>query len=403
MSTPLTLQAPDSAKALTISAYMSFVPIGIVTVLLGPMLPILSARWSLNYAQGGTLITTQYVASTIAVAFSGMLATRRGFRFPITMGLVLTAVGVAVLLAGSRVLGMAAIATYGFGMGIAVPAANLVVAEVNPQRRSAALNVLNFCWSTGSVACPFLVAPAAKYQRLPLFMGAVAASCLLVAAGIAFMPSSSIKPAPVAARRAPRKTVIDWKHGALPALAALFFVYVGTENAFGMWVASYAKALGSMPDATAVRTPSFFYIALMIGRLLAPVLLRKIPEVRLAEAGLIVASTGMAGLVWSHEWLGVAVSALVAGLGLSCVYPITIALLSREFGSAATRVGSVMFTLSNLGGSVLPLVVGGASNYFGTLKAGLAVPFIGAVIMFFLYRRDWKPADAQPAYLEGTA
>jgi len=387
--------APDSAKALTISACMSFVPIGIVTVLLGPMLPVLSARWSLNYAQGGTLITTQYVASTVAVAISGVLATRRGFRFPIMLGLVLTAVGVAVLLAGSRILGMAAIATYGFGMGIAVPAANLVVAEVNPQRRSAALNTLNFCWSIGSVACPFLVAPAAKYQRLPLFLGAVAASCLLVAAGIAFMPSGSVKPTPVVERKDPLKTAIDWKHGALPALAALFFVYVGTENAFGMWVASYAKSLGNMPEATAVRTPSFFYVALMIGRWLAPMLLRKISEVRLAEAGLVVAGLGMAGLVWSHDWLGVAVSASVAGLGLSSVYPISIALLSREFGPAATRVGSVMFTLSNLGGSSLPWLVGGASNYFGTLKAGLAVPLIGSVIMFVLYRRDWKPGETQ--------
>ena len=65
-----------STKALTLTAYATFLPIGIVTVLLGPMLPTLSARWSLNYAQQGALFNAQYFASTTAVAISGWLVSR---------------------------------------------------------------------------------------------------------------------------------------------------------------------------------------------------------------------------------------------------------------------------------------------------------------------------------------
>jgi FHS family glucose/mannose:H+ symporter-like MFS transporter len=90
-------------------------------------------------------------------------------------------------------------------------------------------------------------------------------------------------------------------------------------------------------------------------------------------------------------------SASAAGLGLSAVYPITISLLSREFGAAASRVGSLMFTSANLGGAVLPWLVGVTSNQIGTLKAGLAVPLAGAAIMFVLYLRDWKPSPAEQA------
>jgi fucose permease len=106
----------------------------------------------------------------------------------------------------------------------------------------------------------------------------------------------------------------------------------------------------------------------------------------------------MAGLVLSHELRGVAVSASLAGLGLSCVYPITISLLSREFGSASTRVGSSMFFMSNIGGALLPWTVGISSNHFGTLKAGLAVPLIGCAAMFGLYLRKWKavPVSSNP-------
>src|SRR5438270_2922161 len=93
-----------SARALTLAAYASFVPIGIATVLLGPMLPTLSARWSLNYSQGGALITTQYMASTVAVLLSGVLVSRWGFRFAIKAGLLLATAGVGLLLAGPEAM-----------------------------------------------------------------------------------------------------------------------------------------------------------------------------------------------------------------------------------------------------------------------------------------------------------
>ena len=394
MPAPETLRAPVPATALTLAAYASFVPIGIVTVLLGPMLPTLSARWSLNYSQAGALFTVQYLASTAAVTLSGWLIARRGYQFAIKSGLLLVAVGIALLLSGSKPIGMACIAVYGAGLGLAVPAANLLVAEVNPNRRSATLNLLNFCWSTGAVACPFLVATATKHQRTPLMLGAVAIFSFLVAAGIVALHASTGEHSAAETGRR-RGLRIDWQNRALPGLAALFFVYVGTENGFGLWVASYAKSLGSLTLAVAQMTPSFFYASLMLGRWLAPLLLRTVADVRLAQAGLLVACAGMAGLVFSHALLGVGVSASLAGLGLASVYPITISLLSREFGSDASRVGSLMFTLANLGGGLLPWVVGLASTRFGTLQAGLFVPLAGGVAMFVLYLRHWKPPVAE--------
>jgi len=389
-----------SANALTLSAYAAFLPIGIVTVLLGPLLPTLSARWSLDYSQAGALISTQYFASTAAVALSGVLVAHWGYRFAMKAGLSLITLGLVLLLSGSRILGTACIAAYGAGLGLAVPAANLLVAEVNPARRSAKLNVLNFCWSVGAVACPFLVATAAKIDHVQLLLILVGACMFLVLGGIAAMPSSIVEPSVVesavvtveatTAVRGKRSLGIDWRHHALGALGALFFIYVGTENGFGLWIATYSNSLGTMTKTWALLTPSFFYTALMIGRLLAPALLRTVDEIRLAQAGLVTAFVGSAGILFAHALPGIALSASLAGLGLSFVYPITIALLSREFGVTAARVGSVMFTLANLGGSVMPWMVGISSSKFGTLKAGLLVPLAGTAAMFILYLREWK-------------
>jgi fucose permease len=107
----------------------------------------------------------------------------------------------------------------------------------------------------------------------------------------------------------------------------------------------------------------------------------------------------MAGLIFSHELPGVAASASAAGLGLSSVYPITISLLSREFGSP--RIGSLMFVLSNIGGGLLPWIVGISSTRFGTLKAGLFVPLLGCVMMYVFYRRNWTISDTATNHSAG--
>jgi fucose permease len=87
-------------------------------------------------------------------------------------------------------------------------------------------------------------------------------------------------------------------------------------------------------------------------------------------------------------------SVSVAGLGLAAVYPITISRLSQEFGTAASRVGSVMFTMANLGGAFLPWLVGYSSHKFNHLGVGLAVPVAATgfmSILYYFYRRNLSP------------
>jgi MFS transporter, FHS family, glucose/mannose:H+ symporter len=373
-----------SARSLTYVSYISFVPIGVATVLLGPMLPALSVRWSLNYAQAGALFNAQYLASTCAVACSGVLAARRGFRFPMKVGLVLMTIGLSCLLSGPKVVGILSIASYGAGLGLAVPAANLLVAAANPSRRSATLNILNFFWSLGAVACPSLTAGAAKSGHLPAFLAIVAGFSLAIAVTIALMPGRIREPA-AARDTQPMLPVIRQRKRVFLVLALLFLLYVGVENGFGQWMASYAKNLGTLTLAMALATPSFFYASLTLGRWMAPVLLRTIDDVRLVQAGTLLACAGMAGLILSHALPGVLTSACAAGLGLSSVYPITISILSRQFESAS--IGSLMFTLSNVGGGLLPWIVGLSSNRFGTLKAGILVPLLGCTAMLLLFLR----------------
>ena len=93
----------------TAVAHIAFVPTGIMTVLLGPVLPSLAARWSLNDAQAGELFTAQFLASTVGVALSGVLVPRLGYRLVLVLGLAFMALGVGTLPLGSWALGMSSV------------------------------------------------------------------------------------------------------------------------------------------------------------------------------------------------------------------------------------------------------------------------------------------------------
>jgi FHS family glucose/mannose:H+ symporter-like MFS transporter len=402
-------QAADSSRPLTVAAHAAFVPIGIVTVLLGPLLPILSAKWSLNYTQAGSLFTVQFLSSTVGVALSGFCVSRWGFRFAIKVGLLAMAVGVAGLPYSSRFLGSACIGLYGLGFGIAVPAANLLVAEVHQFHRSAALNLLNFSWSVGAVACPFLVAAAARTHHVAALLAAFAGFLFLVAVGIAAMPAHIVEPRARSRNGTQGVTSVDsgtsdsdtswrsssWRSNSVVLLASLFFLYVGVENSFGGWIASYAKSIGTLSVSLALMSSSFFYSTLMVGRWLASLVLKRVEEVTLARAGLLMACTGMMCLLLSHAALGVLAGASVTGLGLAAVYPITISLLSREFGDASSQMGSIMFTMANLGGAFMPWLVGFFSNRFGSVRAGMVVPLIAGGAMCTLYLTNWNAKAAK--------
>jgi len=91
----------------TIFAHIDFVITGIVMTMLGPLLPILSARWSLNDTQAGNLFLAQYASSIGGMLSSGLMVRRHGYRITLIFGAFLMTLGVALLGSGGRISGFA--------------------------------------------------------------------------------------------------------------------------------------------------------------------------------------------------------------------------------------------------------------------------------------------------------
>lgn len=369
-----TADSPGTGS-LHIPLHVGFVLTGMVTTLLGPILPHLADRWTLQDWQAGYLFTAQFVGSTMGVLLSSALLPRRGFRFSLVLGLAAMAAGVSALAAGPWLLGVASIWLYGIGLGLTIPAANLLVAESNPARDAAALNVLNLAWGMGAVGWPYLASRLHEAALLALGIGLA-----LVAAGLASLPMRSRE-----SRPDPGSPQVKPSRGpAMLAFGLLFFIYVGTENSLGGWVAAYARRLSERPDADWMLMPSLFWGGLLTGRAVAPGLLRLVPETALAMGGLLLASLGTAVLLGADGVARAGAGVALAGLGLASVFPIVIALMSRAFGAGASRIAGRMFAVAGLGGATLPWLVGVVSTRFDSLRAGLVIPLLGSLAMAML-------------------
>jgi MFS transporter, FHS family, glucose/mannose:H+ symporter len=382
-STPL-VSDPSSTKTrvsiLDALVHIAFVLTGVVTTFLGPLLPALALRWRLADVQTGSFFTAQFMGSIVGAGLTGLILPRRGFRITLALGYLLMAAGTRGLLAVHWRMALISAVTYGIGLGLAIPASNLLVSAKNPGRRAAAVSILNFCWGLGAVAAPLMIAAAEQRGMLWNSLEALALVLLLMAVVMAIAPAGGIA-RPSSLARTPWRNA-GWKF--MVAVGAMFFLYVGIENSLAGWIATLMKRLpvGLAPDW--LPAPTVFWAGLVAGRGIAPLLLRRFSERSTAVVGLAatVLATALLTVTSSRQWVLGAM--LAAGLGLAAVFPITVALLSR-FGEMEQRIAGVMFALAGLGGATVPWSVGLMSTAYGSLQAALAIPLLAGVVLLALH------------------
>src|SRR5271154_7373976 len=90
------------SSAASVVLHAGYIVAGIVTTLMGPILPILIGRWSLSDQRAGLFFTAQFCGSMVGVASLGWLI-KRGYRHTFVCGFSLVAAGVAGVKLGRQV------------------------------------------------------------------------------------------------------------------------------------------------------------------------------------------------------------------------------------------------------------------------------------------------------------
>jgi fucose permease len=303
--------------------------------------------------------------------------------------------GYALIAAGVLALGVlpwpwivGATALYGCGLGLVLPTTNLLVARMHPGREASAVSFVNVSWSIGAVAWPLIVGLLAQagsivapLTALTVLMGMVMVRLALdvrALSGASRVQGGAVTIAGgVEAGAKPSRSLVA-------IFAVLLMLYSGSEASIGGWVAEHVRRLGGSRWAMSA---TLFWAAISVGRLSTPFVLPRAGERRVLTAGLVAAALGAAALAIAPGPPVALVAVTIAGLGLSPVFPVTFAALSRDVGPTRPRLVGPLFACTGIGSALLPWIVGFGSTLTGSLRVGLVVPVLGSLGLLALSLR----------------
>lgn len=367
--------------------HASFILIGVLTTLIGPLLPYFGQHWSLNDAQSGFFFTTQYFGSLLGVALTSFWLPRYGFSRVTAAGFIAFMLGFAVLGVGPWMLAATMIGVSGLGYGLANPSINLRATQLPSRNIAAAVTFLNFSWTVGAVVCPFLIGLLVPRIGLRGFSTILAVFCL----ALAFLHFALRSKTPATVRTSSTHSLAEWlAHFRVPQaipLLLFFFLYVGTEVSIGGWVATQEKRMPGMAAVALMIAPSVFYGLLLFGRGVAPFALSHMRQTVISTGGLLLAMAGTSLVAFSHTPHTLYAGAAIAGFGLAPQYPILVTWLAAIFKEDANWIGALFFGSGGLGASALPWLVGIIAAQAHSLRAGLYVPLAASIVMVFLVLR----------------
>lgn len=140
------------------------------------LVPYFIATFHLTLAQGASAVFAATILSAILQPYFGWLADRRALPWLTTVGLILSAGGVAVaLLAPSYAIALAAVAVAGIGVAAFHPEATRAVSLFSGPRKGTGMSFFTIGGNIGFALAPIVVVPLAN----PESRGVLAALCLL--------------------------------------------------------------------------------------------------------------------------------------------------------------------------------------------------------------------------------
>lgn len=358
--------------------YAGFTLSGLMTVLLGVLVPELRRLHALGDGQAGAVFAVQFFAATAASSSYGWIVGRRPAARVAGASYLILATGAACFLAGGLAAVWTGVAVYGLGLGLNIAAVNLAVALCRRGEAVRSLNLLNLFWGAGAVAGPAIISCALSSAPLPAVMGGLA--IFLAAAGVTTLwlhraqAGSALGKAGQAGGSATR---FPW-----PEMIFLF-LYVGAETCLSGWLPSLGQRRLNLTPPSAAAAQSLFWFGILAGRSLSAAWAWRAARSWM-QTGLALAAAGTALLLLGTVPAVFFAGACLAGLGLAPQFPTTVALYQQRAGVSAAAWTGILFAGGGLGGAVMPWLLGLVSARTGSLTQATYAVFLLLAVMFVI-------------------
>ena len=376
------IKTPE-ARPIKILLHIVFMLSGIATVLIGQVLPLIARQFSLNDLQLSYLFPVQFAGSLLGTFLTSQFATRNRFLLATVIGCFLMSGGVLLMNVDSFSVCLTGFFINGLGVGLTLPSINMLILALNPERSGAALSLLNFFWGVGAIICkPFVDFFSGGTS---IFMTTAILAGLLIAAGVFLIivpgvrePKLPDEPESGQELQPIWTTPIAW------AIAFFNFIHVGFESGMGGWLTTYTGRIDSQSSSVFFSPTLLFFLFFVIGRGAAPIFFRYLNENKMLLLGLSTIAAGMIVTLSADSVLILGIGAAIAGFGTSWIFPTNVARFYNIFGAASTRRATPLFLCGTLGAASVTWLIGGLSNWYGDLRAGMVVLLVSVMMLIGL-------------------
>lgn len=371
--------AATSGGRLILAAILAILVYGMNAAMLGTLLPDLSRQRNLNMDQSANIAFAQALGLIIASISVGPLIDNKGKKTGLVLGLSMIAVALFSLPNAPGYGSLYALMLLqGLGGGIIVTAANALVGDITPEKRSSTLNLLNLFFGLGGMLTPLVASELVGGDSVKL--------CYLVATLTAItllVHATTTMPGPTGERGFKLSEIhLVVGNPALYLLGLLLFLYVACEVGVWNWLAKHLIAQG-VAENTAFRILSLgFALGLLLGRIVVSRILLKVAPVTvtLIVSALMAVTTYFA--LQATDTMVAAVAVFCAGLAMAPVFPTALGMTGDAFPKATATAMGIVITAGWTGLAVSSKIIGGlAGGDDKQLKTALLVLPAFSVVM----------------------
>jgi len=355
---------------------------GIDLAILGALLPSLFREMHLEATEAGSLFMFLNGGALVVTMLSGPAFDRFGFKMLLL---------ISALIGGASLFGIAYAGTYGalafccfllgLGGGGLNSGTNAFIADLYPESQAAALSRLGVFFGFGACFIPIFIGSLLRFvsfQAILLLTGLIALFPAVAFLLLRFPPG---KQAGTGFSISQAASVL--KSPLVLLLGILLFFESGNEMNSNAWLASFLDTKVGLSPAISLYYLSAFWGSVILGRVVSPLLLRRVKETTLVQICAIGAVLSLSLLVLFPGAVVSGLAAVLAGFWISPIYPCVLGFAAGRFPGLSGTIFGALFTIALLGGMLLPWLAGFLVDRHG-IQAGLATAAVGFVMVLIL-------------------
>jgi fucose permease len=367
---------PAVVRRAHVALAVAFIAFGTVDGTWAARLPALERRLDLDSGSLGITIFCVSLTATLMLVPAGALASHRGSRGPLALGVLVMAGGLtAAAFAPSLGVLLPSACILGAGFGILDVSANAHGVLVEQRLGRPVLSALHGAWSFGLLVGSGIAAVAAAVAVGPRAQFPATAACVLVI-GLLYVP----RLLPSAEDAASDTAHFAWPRGALALPALLTFCSMFVESATMNWSAVFLAGPVDSSAAVAAGGVVAFSIAMVVARLAGDPLAARWGVAALARRGGALVVTGVVLAVATRSPVPALAGFALVGAGAAAIVPALFRVASAVPGiSSGAGIASVA-TAGYFGGVVNGPTIGFVARGVGLSAALGVIGIAGAVI-----------------------